>query len=426
MRPSDAAAAAAGHGSLPRGHVCVLLDPSEIQHHAVPGPGAGALLARRVHRRRGGAGEEAASARNASFSRATGSRSRSPPRRSTPPCSRTRISTIAGCSPGSTAKVSAAGCTAPPPPRGRPIVLEDSARLQEETAQLQQNGIGGKAGKPGIPKRRSTAPRTPVRARPASRRRYGEAVRVAEGIEATFYNVGHVLGAPSFGLSSADGGQTAIVFSGDVGRWNMPILPDPPFRRRPITCRRIHLRRPGPSARAGHGRNCRGGGQTGARRRRQPRDPDLRPRTRAGRSLLPRPAAAGGKIPHLMISSTAPWPSTSPKSSSAIPNCMTPNGQARRRTQVAVRSSRTQVSRTTQESKAINHIRGSCIIMSGAGMCTGGRIKHHLTRNITRPESTILFVGYQAEGRSAGRSPTARRKSAFSARLPGPRARRAA
>ena len=56
------------------------------------------------------------------------------------------------------------------------------------------------------------------------------------------------------------------------------------------------------------------------------------------------------------------------------------------------------MSRTSEESKAINAIRGTCIIMAGSGMCTGGRVKHHLVFNIARPESTILFVGYQAEG----------------------------
>lgn len=50
------------------------------------------------------------------------------------------------------------------------------------------------------------------------------------------------------------------------------------------------------------------------------------------------------------------------------------------------------------QSKAINSIRGSCVIMAGSGMCTGGRIKHHLVKNISRQESTVLFVGYQANG----------------------------
>ncbi|MGD8537525.1 MAG: MBL fold metallo-hydrolase [Candidatus Aminicenantes bacterium] len=50
------------------------------------------------------------------------------------------------------------------------------------------------------------------------------------------------------------------------------------------------------------------------------------------------------------------------------------------------------------QSKAINSIRGSCVIMAGSGMCTGGRIKHHLVQNIHRKESTVLFVGYQAHG----------------------------
>jgi len=53
---------------------------------------------------------------------------------------------------------------------------------------------------------------------------------------------------------------------------------------------------------------------------------------------------------------------------------------------------------STEESKAINNIKGSSIIIAGSGMVTGGRVKHHIVNNIRRAESTILFVGYQAEG----------------------------
>jgi metallo-beta-lactamase family protein len=57
--------------------------------------------------------------------------------------------------------------------------------------------------------------------------------------------------------------------------------------------------------------------------------------------------------------------------------------------------------RETAESVAINSVRGGAIIMAGSGMCTGGRVRHHLQHNLGREDSSIVFVGYAAIGTPA-------------------------
>jgi metallo-beta-lactamase family protein len=57
---------------------------------------------------------------------------------------------------------------------------------------------------------------------------------------------------------------------------------------------------------------------------------------------------------------------------------------------------------TADDSRALNDVQGPCLIMAGAGMCTGGRILHHFRHNLVQPGTTVLFVGYQGHG-SLGR-----------------------
>ena len=61
------------------------------------------------------------------------------------------------------------------------------------------------------------------------------------------------------------------------------------------------------------------------------------------------------------------------------------------------------IDRTPEQSKAVNDVKGPIIIISASGMATGGRVLHHLKHRLPDPETTVLLVGYQAEG-TRGRS----------------------
>jgi metallo-beta-lactamase family protein len=59
--------------------------------------------------------------------------------------------------------------------------------------------------------------------------------------------------------------------------------------------------------------------------------------------------------------------------------------------------------RESSQSIALNNISSRAVIMAGSGMCTGGRVTHHLKHNLSRPQSSIVFVGYAAVGTLARR-----------------------
>lgn len=53
---------------------------------------------------------------------------------------------------------------------------------------------------------------------------------------------------------------------------------------------------------------------------------------------------------------------------------------------------------SSEESRALNDAPGPCVIIAGSGMCTGGRILHHLRHNLWKRETAVVIVGYQGEG----------------------------
>jgi metallo-beta-lactamase family protein len=279
------------------------------------------------------------------------------------------------------------------------IMLPDAGRLQEEEAQY-VNRAGYSRHKPALALFTEKDAR---RTLPLVRRApFGEAVEVAPGFIFTFHRVGHILGAAFILMETKNpgGGKTRVVFSGDVGRKNVPVLKDP----EPITGAdyvllestygdRLHGAE---SPKEALGRVC---------------DRIVR---NAGILLIP--AFAVGRTQEVLyylralqregrLSPKLPIYVDSPMAISTVDlYCdFTPehdfemaelnNGEG-----CPLEGPSVQFTRSSDESKRLNNLRGPAIILSASGMLNGGRILHHLVHRLPDPNTILLFVGYQAEG----------------------------
>jgi metallo-beta-lactamase family protein len=226
-------------------------------------------------------------------------------------------------------------------------------------------------------------------------------VPVAAGMTAIFREAGHIFGSTSIKLTVGQGAESrSILFSGDVGRRNMPIINDPePFEAADYVLvestygDRTHGEVkdiPGELARIIN-ETAKAGGNVVIPSFAVERTQELLYHLNA---LL-----RENRIPHLFTFVDSPMAISVTEIFKKHPELFDAEtrdllSQGRHLCDLPGLT----MARTVDQSKAINHIKGTVIIIAGAGMCTGGRIKHHLKNNLSRPESTILFVGYQAVG----------------------------
>ena len=282
------------------------------------------------------------------------------------------------------------------------IILLDAAHLQEEDAEFKRRRHereGRKGPYPEIPLYRTEdAQNTFSHFEPVD---YRQPVQLNEAVRATFYNAGHVFGSAMIMLNiTRNGKETSILFSGDVGRKGKPILTDPTtFEKADYVLvestygDRVHEPFPHVEEQLAEVINttCQAGGNVVIPSFALERSQEVLYHLNA---LL-----LADKIPHLLVFLDSPMAIRITEVFREHPELFDAEMlELLRQHSSPFDFPGLKMTETTEESKSINRIRGTVIVIAGSGMCTGGRIKHHLVNNITREESTILFVGYQAVG----------------------------
>jgi metallo-beta-lactamase family protein len=284
------------------------------------------------------------------------------------------------------------------------IILLDAAHLQEEDAifKAERHKREGRRGPyPEIPL--YTVKDAEAVKPHFSAVEYLSCVRISSNVEGCYYEAGHVLGAAAININiRQDGKNHRVIFSGDIGEPDRPIINDPTLfdEAEYIVIESTY----------------------GDRTHEEHKNIDIQKQLR---DCINRTVSAGGniivpsfalersqemlyhlnelflrkEIPPLTVFLDSPMAIRITEVFKHHAELFDKEMMQRLRQGNSFFSfENLKIVQSEEESRAIKDVKESSIIVAGSGMVTGGRVKHHIVNNITRPESTILFVGYQAEG----------------------------
>lgn len=273
------------------------------------------------------------------------------------------------------------------------IVLRDAGRLQEEDA-ARANRNGYSRHQPALPLYTlKEAEAVLGQLRPHG---YDEGFEVLPGMSCHFRRAGHILGAAIVDLELPEVGR--LVFSGDLGRWDRPIIRNPAY----VPAADVLL------IESTYGDRLHEG--DGAE---QLQKLVTRASERGGAIIVPafaigrtqellwtlRQLEEAGRIPTLPVFLDSPMATEvtdiyirHPEDHDLDMKALMDGDKS------PLRTRHYRVTRMPEESKAINEVKGPCIIIAGAGMLNGGRVLHHLKERLPNERTTVLLSGYQGEG----------------------------
>jgi len=283
-----------------------------------------------------------------------------------------------------------------------PIVLLDSARIQEEDASYKKKRHKKEGRKGPYPEIPLYTVKDAENALPLARGvPYAKSIPLKDQWEVRFHDAGHILGSAILEVIVREKGrQETVLFSGDIGQWNRPLMKDPTVFEYAdyIVMETTYGNRDHEDSEDVDKMLCEIINETVRR---------------GGNVVIPTFAieraqellfhlgrlSRQNRIPYLMTFLDSPMALDVTEVFIQYQNSLDKDvSKLLKQGKEPFGFPGLRLTRTTIESKSINSIRGSTIIMAGSGMCTGGRIKHHLVQNISRPEKGRWAGSYWMEG----------------------------